>query len=171
MSAASWRRAARVAVAAAAACAAGLGVRADAAATAATVAPAGAPRDEDDATTRFHLRAATCAAALEIDQRVLVDRARAGTPGLREDLVHVTVLGFTFVGVAYQRGLRNPRAQSLLDAARVEQKALAPRAHEAVAAGCRAEAAALFDGVGAPAQWLLTNRANARVDRFLAAPR
>jgi hypothetical protein len=132
---------------------------------------ASAPRGDDDPSAAFALRAATCAAALEIDQRALVERARAGAFGLREEIVHVSVLGFTFVGVAYQRGLRNPRAQALLDAARIEQKALAPARHEVVVAGCRTEAAALFDGATALERWLLTNRANARVDKFLAAPR
>jgi hypothetical protein len=124
---------------------------------------------EADVENPFFAHAAACAAALEVDQLALVARARAGTSGLRDELVRTTVLGFTFVGTAYKRGLRNPRGDTLLNAARAEQRNWPQQRHEQAVASCRAEAARLFDDATSLERWLLTNRAAARVDRYLSA--
>ena len=69
---------------------------------------------QDDPDEAFYQRAATCAAAMQFDQLSLVARARAGTPGLRPELLTLTKLGFAYVGTAYLRGLRDPRGLSLI---------------------------------------------------------
>jgi hypothetical protein len=115
----------------------------------------------------FH-RAASCAAALEIDQQAMVARARAGAIGLRPALVDVTRLGFAYVGSAYLRGLRNPRGDELLAAARRDELARPADAHAAIVTACRAEASALFDAATALERWLVSQRAESRVDRYLA---
>jgi hypothetical protein len=115
----------------------------------------------------FH-RGATCVAALEIDQQAMVARARAGVIGLRPALVDVTRLGFTYVGSAYLRGLRNPRADDMLAVARREEAARPLEAHVALTAACRAEAQALFDAATPLERWLVSGRAESRVDRYLA---
>ena len=119
----------------------------------------------------FFQRAATCAAAMEIDQQILVARARGGTPGLRPELVQLTQLGFAYVGSAYLRGLRNPRGDAMLAAARVEEHTRAAADHVKLVATCRTEAAVLLYEATSLEQWLVNNRAEARVDRYLAASR
>jgi hypothetical protein len=115
----------------------------------------------------FYQRAATCAAALEVDQLALVARARAGEPDLRPRIVHLTQAGFAYVGTAYKRGLRDPRADEMLKAARAEQKGWDAARHAKVAAECLAEGDALYQGASSIEQWLVTNKVNKRVDRFL----
>ncbi|MET0383066.1 MAG: hypothetical protein ABW032_06545 [Burkholderiaceae bacterium] len=129
--------------------------------------PAQAPQsgDEDEV---FYQRAATCAAALEVDQLALVARSLAGATGLRPDMIQVTQLGFTYVGTAYLRGLRNPRADQMLNAARAEQKGWKAARHAQVASECRAEADALYKNATSLEQWMVTKRATSRVDKFRA---
>jgi hypothetical protein len=127
--------------------------------------PTQAPADDP-----FFVHGAGCVAALEFDQLALVARARAGAPGLRDEIIRTTVLGFTFVGVAYKRGLREPRADALLNAARSEQREWPPEQHAQTVAACRIEGQRLFDEASGLEQWLVTNRATARVDRYLNAP-
>jgi hypothetical protein len=115
----------------------------------------------------FYERAATCAAALEVDQLALVARARAGEPDLRPRIVHITQAGFAYVGTAYKRGLRDPRADDMLKAARAEQKGWDAARHAKVAAECLAEGESLYNGASSIEQWLVTNKVNKRVDRFL----
>lgn len=101
-----------------------------------TPSPAAAQGQSDVEAARFFSHAAACAAALQAVQLALVAQARAGAPQLRSQIVNITRLGFTFVGVAYKRGLRNPKADKLLDAARAEQKAWPTERHAALVAQC-----------------------------------
>jgi hypothetical protein len=128
-------------------------------------AQASAPAADGD--EAFYQRAATCAAALEVDQLALVARARRGAPNLRPQILDITLLGFTYVGVAYEKGLRDPRADQMLSAARAEQKSWPAARHAAVAGECRKEAQGLYDHANAMEQWFANKRANARVDRFM----
>lgn len=125
------------------------------------------PARDDEA---FYQRAATCAAALEVDQLGLVARARSGEPGLRPRIVRITQAGFAYVGTAYKRGLRDPRADDMLKAARVEQKGWDTARHAKVAGECLAEGEALYNDASSIEQWLVTNKVNKRVDRFLNSP-
>lgn len=130
-------------------------------------AGAAAPSDADEA---FYQRAATCAAAMEDDQHALVERVRAGATELRPELVQLTQLGFTYVGSAYKRGLRNPRADQMLKDAHLQQKGWDAARHAKTVKECRVESQALYEDASSVEQWFVAKRANSRVDRFLSAP-
>jgi hypothetical protein len=117
----------------------------------------------------FYHRASECAAAMQVDQFALVARARAGETGLRPALFDLTKLGFAYVGEAYLKGLRDPRGGEMLKAASAEQKDWPAARHKAMVAECRVEAQKIYDESG---MWkiLVDNKANKRVDRFLAMP-
>ncbi len=143
--------------------------RAASAALFALAALACAPaRADDDADRAFHLHAAACAAALEIDQHALAHRAAQGATNVRDEMLQVTRLGFTFVAIAWKRGLRNPEGDQLLAAARKEQAAWPAARHAPFAAACRAEAQPLFDDATAVERWLLDRRVAKKVDQLLA---
>ncbi len=124
----------------------------------------------DDADEAFYQRAATCAAAMQIDQLALANRARAGDAEARPQLLQLTKLGFAYVGTAYLRGLRDPRGSDMLKAATAEQKDWPAARHTALAAECHAEAQKVYDNAGSMGQWLVDKKATKRVDRFLSAP-
>ncbi len=130
----------------------------------------GAARAQPEGDEAYYQRSADCAAAMQIDQFALVARARAGTPGLRPQLVELTKLGFAYVGSAYLRGLRDPRGSDMLKAATAEQKTWPAARHEALVAQCRVEAQKVYRGANSMEQWLIDNKAAKRVDRYLNAP-
>jgi hypothetical protein len=129
-------------------------------------APARAADADDEA---FYHRASECAAALQVDQYALVARARAGDRSVRPALFEVTKLGFAYVGEAYLKGLRDPRATNMLKAETAVQKDWPAARHQALVAECRVEAQKVYDDSGF---WkgLVDNRANKRVERFLSMP-
>jgi hypothetical protein len=136
----------------------------------AALAVATAARAADDPDEGFYQRAATCAAALQFDQLALVAQARAGTPGLRQELLTLTKLGFAYVGTAYVKGLRDPRGSDMLKAATAQQKDWPAARHAALVAECRVEAQKVYDNAGSMSQWLVDRKAAKRVDRFLSVP-
>ena len=129
-------------------------------------APARADDADDEA---FYQRASECAAAMQVDQYALVARARSGEANIRPALYEITRLGFAYVGQAYLKGLRDPRASDMLKAAIAQQKDWPAARHQALVAECRVEAQRVYDNSGF---WkgLVVNRANKRVDRFLSMP-
>jgi hypothetical protein len=129
-------------------------------------APARAADAEDEA---FYQRASECVAAMQVDQHALVARARSGDTSVRPALFEVTKLGFAYVGEAWLKGLRDPRATNMLKAATAAQKDWPAARHAALVTECRAEAQKVYDGSG---MWkvLVDNKANKRVDRFLSMP-
>jgi hypothetical protein len=127
-----------------------------------------APAEGADANEAFYERTAVCAAAMEVDQLALVRRAHEGAQGLRPQIFTLTRLGFTYVGMAYLKGLRDPRATQMLKAQRVEQKSWTPARHAQVVAECRKEAQAQYDDAPAMERWFADKKANSRVDKFLA---
>jgi hypothetical protein len=88
---------------------------------------------------------------------------------VRPALFDVTKLGFAYVGEAWLKGLRDPRATNMLKAATAAQKDWPAARHAALVTECRAEAQKVYDGSG---MWkvLVDNKANKRVDRFLSMP-
>ncbi len=139
-------------------------------AAASALLPAAEARAQPDGDEAFYQRAADCAAALQVDQFALVARARAGTPGLRPELVEITKLGFAYVGTAYLRGLRDPRGSDMLKAASAEQKSWPAARHEAMVGQCRVEARKVYNDANSMERWLVDGKAAKRVDRFLSAP-
>jgi hypothetical protein len=131
---------------------------------------AGTAAAADDADEAFYRRAAECAAAMQVDQLALADRARAGDAQARPQLLQLTKLGFAYVGTAYLRGLRDPRGSDMLKAATAQQKDWPAARHAALAAECHAEAQKVYDNAGGMWQWAVDKKATKRVDRFLSAP-
>jgi len=126
-----------------------------------------AASDADD--EAFYQRASNCAAAMQFDQLTLVAKARAGATDVRPELLHLTQLGFAYVGEAYLKGLRDPRGSDMLKAATAEQKNWPAARHAALVAECRVEAQKVYDNAGMW-RWPIDSKANKRVDRFLAMP-
>jgi hypothetical protein len=118
----------------------------------------------------FYQRAAVCAAAMEVDQLALAERVKAGDASVRPALVDITKLGFSYVGEAYLKGLRNPRGDQMLAAERAEVRAWDPARRAKTVGECRVEAQSIFDGANRLTQALLMNRVNKRVERFLKRP-
>jgi len=129
-------------------------------------APALAADAGDEA---FYQRASECVAAMQVDQYALVARAREGDRSVRPALFEITKLGFAYVGEAYLKGLRDPRATDMLKAETAAQKDWPAARHAALVAQCRVEAQKVYDDSG---MWkmLVDNKANKRVDRFLSMP-
>jgi hypothetical protein len=136
----------------------------------AALAASGAAHAQDAPDEAFYQRAATCAAAMQFDQLALVAKARAGTPGLRPELLTLTRLGFAYVGTAYLKGLRDPRGSDMLKAASAEQKGWPAARHTALVAECRVEAQKVYDDAGSMSRWLVDKKSVKRVDRFLSMP-
>ena len=128
--------------------------------------PARAADADDEA---FYHRASECVAAMQVDQYALVARARQGDRSVRPALFDITKLGFAYVGEAYLKGLRDPRATNMLKAETAAQKDWPAARHAALVAQCRVEAQKVYDDSG---MWkiLVDNKANKRVDRFLSMP-
>jgi hypothetical protein len=127
---------------------------------------AAAPDSDDEA---FYQRAASCVAAMQVDQYSLVGKVRGGATELRPELLLLTKLGFAYVGEAYLKGLRDPRGADMVKAATADQKDWPEARHKALVAQCRAEAQKLYDNAGIW-KWAVDNKAKKRVDRFVAAP-
>jgi hypothetical protein len=113
-------------------------------------------------------RASACVAVLKADVEGLRERAKAGTQGLRPEMVEITGLGFAFVGDSYKQGLRNPLADRLLNEAEAAQKTAPAESLRALSQACRAEGALLLQQANGLERMLVKNRAEARVDRLLA---
>ncbi len=122
-----------------------------------------APTDDE----AFYQRAATCAAAMEVDQLALAMRLRAGEAAVRPPLVEITKLGFSYVGEAYLRGLSQKRGEAMLKAQEIEVKSWDTARREKTIGECRVEAQSIFDGANGLTQALLMHRVNKRVDKFL----
>jgi hypothetical protein len=133
--------------------------------TAALAGSAAAASGADD--EAFYQRAASCVAAMQVDQYALVGKARAGATEVRPELLLLTKLGFSYVGEAYLKGLRDPRGADMVKAATAEQKDWPEARHKALVAQCRVEAQKLYDNAGMW-QWAVDNKAKKRVDRFLS---
>lgn len=123
--------------------------------------------DEAAADAAFHRRAAVCAAVLKPEVLRLAERWRAGDKAVRGEAQRLTELSFTFVGVAYKRGLRGEAADRLLAEAERAQAGQAPAALRQLSADCQAEARTLLDGSNVIERLLVRNRAKARVEHLL----
>lgn len=113
-------------------------------------------------------QASACVAVLKADVLVLRDRHWAGTPGLKPEMKRLTEQGFAFIGTAYKQGLREPLADRLLAEAEAAQKQKPPDALRALSQGCRTDGARLLKQANVVERLLVSNRAEARVDKLLA---
>lgn len=116
----------------------------------------------------FFLRSSSCVAVMKTNLLDLTERFHRGETSVRNDIVHLTELGFSFVGTAYKRGLRKPLADQLLDEAERRQSLMAPVALQDLSVSCQAEGQRLLQDANFLERALVRNRAKARVDDLLA---
>lgn len=113
----------------------------------------------------FYVEAADCTAALEarVRARLTQNKSDARDKAILAD----TELGFTFVGVAYKQGLRNPQADDLLDAAHQRWRQLPRTEQDSRQALCTTRARKLMSELTFVERFIVRNRAKARVERLL----
>jgi hypothetical protein len=130
--------------------------------------PALASAQVADADAAYYRRASSCAAVLKRDVVGLSERFQRGEPSVRNEIQRLTEQTFTFIGIAYKRGLRNPQADQMLDEAERAQQKLPALALRQLSSDCQAEGARLLAASNAIERALVRNRAKARVEHLLA---
>lgn len=122
----------------------------------------------DAADQAFFQRAATCAAVMKQEVVRLSERWQGGERGVKADARRLTELSFTFVGVAYKRGLRGEAADKLLADAERAHAGQPSAALRKLSIDCQAEAGQLLARSNVLERALVRNRAKARVDQLMA---
>ncbi len=113
----------------------------------------------------FFLEASDCTAALKA--RVVERQAQPKSPARDKAILGDTELGFVFIGVAYKKGLRNPEADQMLQAAEQRWRALSKADKLSRQASCTTRGQQLMRDVSAVERFVIRNRAKARVDKLL----
>jgi hypothetical protein len=113
----------------------------------------------------FFQEASDCAAAFE--SRVLERRAQPRSEARNQAILNDTQLGFVYVGVAYEKGLRNPEAGQMLKVSQKRWAALSKAEQQALLSTCTAKAQQLMKDINAFERYIVKNRAQARVDKLL----
>ncbi|HET8868938.1 MAG TPA: hypothetical protein VFM48_00700 [Aquabacterium sp.] len=113
----------------------------------------------------FFQEASDCAAAFE--SRVVERKAQPRSDARNQLLRADTELGFAFVAAAYKQGLRNPEADQMLKAAEKRWPTLSKAEQQKRLTACTVKAQELMKGFSAFERFLVSNRAQARVDKFL----
>lgn len=126
--------------------------------------------DAEAADQAFYQRSASCAAVMKQEVVKLSDRWRAGDRSVKGDARRLTELSFTFVGIAYKRGLRGEAADKLLAEAERAQAGQPAAALRQLSSDCQAEAARLLERSNVLERALVRNRAKARIEQLMADP-
>lgn len=140
--------------------------------------PAGAAEDAASAPVADpFVHDSECVAVLKRDAVALaarVDAASSDTASsdtareaARREMVRLTEAGFAFIGTAYKKGLRNPRADELLAEAERTLQGRPEAALRSLSRQCQAEGAELLQRANFLERALVGNRAKARVDKML----
>jgi hypothetical protein len=132
-------------------------------------AASAAPVAETDPRMPGFRRASACVAVMKRDVLALQAQYRGGALAVRPQIVRMTELGFTFIGVAYKQGLRKTQADLLLGEAEEAQQRAAPASLRQLSAECQTEAERLLKDSTVVERLLVAERAEARVERLLAA--
>ncbi len=111
-------------------------------------------------------RAATCVAAMRGKADVLSDRYRAGDDSVKGELVSLTEAGFTFIGSAYEAGLRKDEADRRLAAAEERLKSIPEADLAQLVTDCRGEGSRILADSNALERALVRNAARMRVNRL-----
>ena len=128
----------------------------------------GTARADDAPDEAFFRRASACAAVLKRDVLGMRARFQGGEHQLRAQMLQLTEQSFAFIGTAYKRGLRNPRADQLLDEAEAAQQRQSPAALRRLSSECQAEGGRLMAEANVIERALVRNRARARLQQWLA---
>ena len=117
---------------------------------------------------RFYQRASDCVAVMKRDVVSLQARYRSGQTQVKPQMLHLTELGFGFIGTAYKRGLRKAEADVLLANAERAQSSQPADVLASLSGSCQVEGDRLLQKANVLERALITNRAKARVDDLLA---
>lgn len=122
-------------------------------------------QDKPSPKQAFFIEASDCTAALKarVAERLLQPRSDARNKLILSD----TELGFTYIGVAYKKGLRNPQADQMLADSEKRWALLSKAAQQSRLATCTASAQKLMKDLSGVERYLIKNRAQARVDKLL----
>ncbi len=122
-------------------------------------------QDKPSPKQAFFIEASDCTAALKarVAERLLQPRSDARNKLILSD----TELGFTYIGVAYKKGLRNPQADQMLADSEKRWGLLSKAAQQSRLATCTASAQKLMKDLSGVERYLIKNRAQARVDKAL----
>lgn len=126
--------------------------------------------DAEAADQAFFQRSASCAAVMKHEVVKLAERWRGGDRSVQGDARRLTELSFTFVGIAYKRGLRGEAADKLLADAERNQAGQPAAALRQLSTDCQSEAARLLERSNVLERALVRNRAKARVDQLMPDP-
>ena len=113
----------------------------------------------------FFIEASDCTAALKarVAERLLQPKSDARNKLILSD----TELGFTYIGVAYKKGLRNPQADQMLAESEKRWGSLSKTEQQSRLVTCTASAQKLMKDLSGFERYLIKNRAQARVDKLL----
>lgn len=122
-------------------------------------------QDKPSPKQAFFIEASDCTAALKarVAERLLQPRSDARNKLILSD----TELGFTYIGVAYKKGLRNPQADQMLADSEKRWGLLSKAAQQSRLLTCTASAQKLMKDLSGVERYLIKNRAQARVDKVL----
>ena len=122
-------------------------------------------QDKPSPKQAFFIEASDCTAALKarVAERLLQPRSDARNKLILSD----TELGFTYIGVAYKKGLRNPQADQMLADSEKRWGLLSKAAQQSRLATCTTSKQKLMKDLSGVEQKKKKNRAQARVDKLL----
>lgn len=115
----------------------------------------------------FYRHAAECVALLKHDALALQTAAKGGDAPAKAQMVQLTAWGFGFIASAYKRGLRNPRADTMLDEAEAAQRDWPDNQRQERTERCLTDAREIFANASGLERAIVNNRAAARVERQL----
>ena len=122
-------------------------------------------QDKPSPKQAFYTEASDCTAALKarVADRLLQPKSDARNKLILSD----TELGFTYIGVAYKKGLRNPQADQMLAESEKRWGSLSKTEQQSRLVTCTASAQRLMKDLSGFERYLIKNRAQARVDKLL----
>lgn len=122
-------------------------------------------QDKPSPKQAFFIEASDCTAALKarVAERLLQPKSDARNKLILSD----TELGFTYIGVAYKKGLRNPQADQMLAESEKRWGGLSKTEQQSRLVACTASAQKLMKDLSGFERYLIKNRAQARVDKLL----
>jgi hypothetical protein len=127
-------------------------------------APAHA-QEKPSAKQAFFMEASDCTAALKarVEERVAQPKSDARNKAILSD----TEMGFSFIGVAYKKGLRKPEADQMLAASEKKWATLSKTEQQGRLTTCSAKGQQLLKDLSGFERYIIKNRAQARVDKLL----
>jgi hypothetical protein len=109
---------------------------------------------------------ADCVAALKVRAEPLAERLRQGDTSAEAPLLPIVRASFAFIGNAYKQGLRNPKADEMMDAAEKAQAQIPPAELARLQDACQAEGTQLLAQASVFEQLFVNHAVQKRIDRL-----